>query len=353
MKGPSMSNYSKLIFVLYDGIEHSIFEGQVLAPLLKRLDKNKNLSITLVSFERHPLSQEIFSRLTTLHTRLSFTIIKRGPFLGTWSVWRNALSLRRLLTPLKQYQIIARGPLAGLITTKALTTNCTHYTLQARGLLAEEYRYAHNTAPRFLNWLYYLRAYQLEYWERKAYSCSIPTKFLIEVVSSALQDYLAEHYKGEQQFFSLAQLDAPKKINPAQRDNLRTSLRKELGINLSTHVYVYNGSAQSWQCPQKTVLFFKKQLKNNSDSFLLILTTDIKTFERLCKTHKLPSKVYTLLQVSHTAVLNYLCVADTGLLFREKHVINWVSRPTKYLEYKAANLFITHNKTIAALEQEG
>ena len=44
------------------------------------------------------------------------------------------------------------------------------------------------------------------------------------------------------------------KINPAQRDNLRTSLRKELGINLSTHVYVYNGSAQSWQCPQKTVL---------------------------------------------------------------------------------------------------
>lgn len=347
-----MKGVCPLFFILYDGIEHSIFESQVLTPLLKRLAQNKKLFISLVSFERNVVSPQKLSHLSTLHPRLTVTTFKRGPFLGIWSLQNHASLLRKSFTYLKDYHVIARGPLAGLIATKALTSHCKHFTLQARGLLAEEYRYTHRYVSSWVRWIYWLRAYQLEYWEKKAYSNSIKTNFSIEVVSTALQEYLIKHYHVGHQSFSLAQLDMPESLPLQKQKQDRTAIRKKLKIPDSAHVYVYNGSAHSWQCPTETILFFKSQLKDNSDSFLLLLTTQPKTFKRLCEKNKLPQKVHTILNISPSDVLSHLCAADTGLLFREKHIINWVSRPTKYLEYKAANLFIAHNKTIGLLEQE-
>jgi len=47
----------------------------------------------------------------------------------------------------------------------------------------------------------------------------------------------------------------------------------------------------------------------------------------------------------------YLAAADYGLLFRHKDIINWVSRPTKMLEYQAVGLKIIHNNTIEWLSE--
>ena len=55
---------------------------------------------------------------------------------------------------------------------------------------------------------------------------------------------------------------------------------------------------------------------------------------------------YHITTISHADIYRYLAAADAGIVLRESHPINWVSRPTKILEYQAAGLAIVHNNTI-------
>ena len=49
-----------LVFIIYDSIFNSVFQSQVLTPLLERLKENPNLKIHLISFEKKiPTQQEI------------------------------------------------------------------------------------------------------------------------------------------------------------------------------------------------------------------------------------------------------------------------------------------------------
>jgi hypothetical protein len=343
-----------LVFVLYDGIEHSVFEGQVLAPLLKKLSRNKDLIATLISFEKkHPSIKKII-QLQKTHPRLSLKIYKKTMFLGWLSLIWGAWQLNSFLTPLKQYYLISRGPFASLIAQKALTSNCTQLIIQARGLLAEEYIVSTKNHYFLTGWIHTIRTYQLAYWEKKAYTSTSPIPFTIQTVSTALKEYLITLYNLSEHLFSSNQADdTPTTLKPAQRVTLRSTLRTKLKIPQNTYVYVYNGSAKSWQCPLETVLFFKEQFKKNKNTFLLLLTTDLQIFKKICKQEKLPLSCYKIITVSHKNILRYLCVADEGILLREKNILNWVSRPTKYLEYKAAGLAVIHNNTVAFVQQKG
>ena len=167
MKGRSMAKTTPLVFVLYDGIEHSVFEGQVLDPLLKKLSRDKTLTATLVSFEtEHPPKKSI-KKLNSLHPRLTITIFKKTFFLGWISLAIGSWQLQSILSQLKYYTVIARGPLAGLIAKKTVTHHCSQLILQARGLLAEEHRFICKNKSFFTQWIYKIRTYQLAYWEKK------------------------------------------------------------------------------------------------------------------------------------------------------------------------------------------
>lgn len=348
-----MTKTTSLVFVLYDGIEHSVFEGQVLAPLLKKLARNKELVITIISFEKIYPSEKKLLYLKSIHPRLHIKLFRKTFFLGWISLTVGAWQLYSYLKKFKEYTLIARGPLAGIIAQKALTEKCTSFIIQARGLLAEEYRFTHARSSFIMKWVHLLRARQLNYWEKQAYSYQATVPFSIEAVSIALKNYLIQYYHlAEHIFFFNHQDDTPKSIKPAQRISLRSTLREKLKIPENAYVYVYNGSAKSWQCPQETVQFFKEQLTHNKNAFLLLLTADLKLFKKICKEQNLPLTSYRIITVSHKNILPYLCTADQGILLREKNIINWVSRPTKYLEYKAAGLPVVHNHTVAFLDQE-
>ena len=60
----------------------------------------------------------------------------------------------------------------------------------------------------------------------------------------------------------------------------------------------------------------------------------------------IPEHAYRVLHLAHQEIIPTLCAADYGILFRESHLMNWVSRPTKALEYEAAGLGIIHNDTV-------
>ena len=61
-------NIKNITFVIYDGIKNSVFQSQVLHPLLLLLTKNPHLHITLVSYEIHrPTDEEMTNLIKYQH----------------------------------------------------------------------------------------------------------------------------------------------------------------------------------------------------------------------------------------------------------------------------------------------
>jgi hypothetical protein len=345
---------SVLIFVVYDSIHHSIFEGQVLAPLLKKLNEGLHSSVHIISFEEELSPTVLFAHknYSSLDARLTITLFKRPRFIIETLLWHQSLQLKKILKTYKHsYQLYARGPLAGIIAQQAVTSDCTALTLQARGLLAKEHSYTYKNSSGIRAILHAFRTKQLSCLERNAYTPP-PHKqfsFAIEAVSPALKKYLIETYHIPETVFTFPLFDTPAPLPPEKKLLHRTALRTQLNIPQDARVYVYNGSLKAWQCPEETIVRFKEALKKESKTIFLALTQDDTLMRTLLQQAHIPACSYRVLHVPQKEVLHYLCAADYGMLFREAHPLNWVSRPTKLLEYQAVGLEIIHNNTIALL----
>jgi len=363
----------QLTFIVYDSILNSVFESQVLTPLLQMLEESSNVEITLISFERALLSKRNIMRTFSAHDRLHLILCKRLPFFGRFSLKVAAWQLRRILQNIPSHGIIARGALAGWIAYRALNRMAQKtpgrmrtehpqplpsLTLQARGLCAEELRFRHehhkqNFIRRLLfNFLYkQLKQIECEIYRTKQ-KTDYPNDVAIEAVSPALHDYLVDHFHADPAKIILATKDFPTPVFEEQRKEWREEVRTALKIDNDIYVYGYSGSAQPWQCIPEMLFYFLEKVKENHKSFWLILTNEPKTFRRYCSITYIPEKHYRILNVHPKDVFKYLSACDAGLLFRKKDVINFVARPTKMLEYKAVGLKIIHNNTIAWLTKK-
>ncbi|OGB84034.1 hypothetical protein A3F66_06705 [candidate division TM6 bacterium RIFCSPHIGHO2_12_FULL_32_22] len=364
------------IFIIYDGINNSVFQSQVLAPFKKEAEKS-NDKFLIISFEKKFLDVSLSKPARTLrqaqgerplmvsnvepyerlwnnsnalyknHEQIEIIQFKRLPFLGKFSLFLSKIKLRKFLNKLDtDYTIKARGPLAGWIALKAQTSRCKEIIVQARGILVEEYEMAHPKSKNILvNTFNSWRKKQLRLIEKYVYSTS-----KIEAVSTALVEYLKKNYGTDKKLTTIAKDDIPEKISAAQKTSWSDEIRKELNIPVDSYVYCYNGSAKPWQCPKETVNFFKEELKENNNIFLLILSQDKKIFEELLI--DADRTKYRILNVNNSEIMRYLSAADAGLIFRDNNIVNWVSRPTKALEYKAAHLEIIHNNMVNFLDQK-
>ncbi len=339
------NNNDYLVFVLYDSVHNSVFEGQVLEPLRKQKTHKK---ILLISFEKNKKRCPLFNE-----PGITVMYLSKYPFLGSISLWPAIIKLRSILRTLPAYTLIARGPLASFISFYAAQkTRCMHLTMQARGLLAEEYQYVHKKNSGIAHIMHRYRTYQYRHLEQKAYtlqSSSFPIK--IEAVSKALADYLQTRYAIKYNRIHVAFHDIPSVITSHEKLLWRTTMREKLHIPDNAYVYCYNGSAKAWQCPDMVIDFFMKEYATNSSALLLVLTQDRLLFKSLLDRCNVPSTHYRLLTVHHAEIYQYLAACDAGLIFRESHILNWISRPTKILEYQAVGLPIIHNKTVAMLTE--
>jgi len=335
------------IVVLYDGVHNPVFESQVIEPLIKQLDQHPDAQGIIISFERTLISQKEQQSLIT-DPRIRLITLRKLPFLGSLSLRHAA----RQLAPIMQKHIhtatiTCRGPMAAWIVGQLnLPIPCI---VQARGLAAQEYRYAHSS--KIIGWLHRIRTWQyeqIEQWVYGAYTRN--ANVTIHTVSKALRSYLITTFNAPADKIMVADHDVPAAISPAQRSAWRTEIRKQIKIPNNAYVYVYNGSAKPWQCPQETVQFFVREYQKNQSAFLLVLTQDTGTFKTLIKRYALPPSSFYITRVAHTEIYRYLAAADAGMLLREPHIINWVSRPTKALEYHAVGLKIIHNNTISMLK---
>lgn len=339
---------NNIIFVVYDGIKNSVFQSQVLAPILEDLDKNESTNIKIVCFEKDIADAQKFSKTLPPHTRLELIFFRRHPFFGKISMHHAVRCFKGFIKNISPDKIVARGPLAGYVVLKATAKNkpC-NILVQARGLCAQEFRYStKNSTGRLKKWWNKLIFKSLDKIERAIY---ISKRIKIEAVSPALKDYLIEYFGAEPANIFIAVKDIPKSVDKYQAVVWRGQIRDELGIPDNAEVYCYSGSFKPWQCAGQTIEAFAFEYFKNSSLFLLVLTQDIESFKNELIRFRIPETSYRILNVKPQELNKYLCAANYGMLLREPDIINFVSRPTKMLEYQACGLKIIHNNTVAWL----
>ena len=338
-------NNIPLVVILYDSITNSVFESQVVIPLIRK--HSVHTPITIISFEKKPIPQEILSRITTTYPTITLLILKRFPLVNTINLYIDSLRVKKILRPYKhnKYTLQARGPLAGFIALAAYNLpHCTTIIIQARSLLAEEYRFSNPTmslVARYRYWLF--KSIETAVYQKQKKSV------IIEAVSPALQKYLIETYSTPASSITIAEHDTPTPIQTEQIHDWRLAVRSELNISETSFVYCYNGSIKPWQQPEQVIEFFTEEQKKIATIFLLILTQDTEKFIQLLQAAHLAPKNYCVLSVAHQNIYRYLAASDAGIIFREPDIVNWTSRPTKVLEYQAVGLKIIHNNTVGML----
>lgn len=341
-----------LVVVIYDSILNSVFRGQVLEPIINKLKTGLYTRVCIISFEQNFINQDTCKQISSLHPNLSLIIVKRWVFIHPWCLFFQIRTLKRLLTTLDSYDIIARGALSGFLALKALDTKrCTNLIIQARGLLAQEYRYEHRNSSQFLRPIYNFRAWCYECVERETYA-NKPRNFAytIEVVSAALEKYIITFFGADRTHITLAHEDIPAKIAPDQIKKWRAKIRVQLGIGQQARVYCFSGAIKSWQNPLPVINYFLDCYQKDPTCFLLVLTPSVDFFSCALKQH-LPAHTYMIFSVSYEHMYEYLAAADVGLILREPGIISWIARPVKAMEYEAAGLTIVHNNTVDWLVQ--
>lgn len=339
------------LFIIYDGISNSVFFGQVLTPLVQKISDSFDSAI-LASFESTQPRKSLLAHINQ-HKNIQLIILPKIKFVGQISLRYAAYHLNRALTQYRISSVTARGPLAGWIAAHTSALAAIPTIVQARGLAAQEYHYAHQKNNSWIaQKIVALRMHWYESIERYVYgNYAQQNHVAINAVSPALKQYLIARFNAPASKISLELADIPPKINRTTIQAWRSGIRKKLGIAATDQVYVYNGSAHPWQCPHETIHFFWTHYQTNKDLFLLVLTQEKKPFYALCCHYNLPSHRYLIISIHHTEMYHYLSAADVGMIFRKKHIINWVSRPTKILEYQAVGLPIVHNHTVALLTE--
>lgn len=331
------------IAIIYDSTDNSVFESQLLQPLLQWRADRANRKVTIISCEQQPKNRP------QQRTGIDCIYIKRIPYIGRISLWYAALRVYLFVRNLPSYELFARGPFAGYIARIAATRCCTRISIQARGLAAQEYRFTQEQQGNKSR-LTRLRIAQIEALERNVYATQ-NLNITIQAVSSALRDYLITQFNAPSAQITLAQEDIPQPLDSTVRASYRAAVRTQLQIAPEIKLYCYNGSYKPWQCPSQTVQFFKDLLMTDPTAHLLILSQDRAAFKQACNLIALPIDTYTILTTQSGEVMRYLAACDFGMLFRQHDIINFTARPTKALEYYAAGCIIVHNNTIDALKQ--
>jgi hypothetical protein len=114
-----------------------------------------------------------------------------------------------------------------------------------------------------------------------------------------------------------------------------SQLRKEQGFEMEDIIFVYAGSTAPWQSFELMKTFLEPYFKKSGKYKVLFLSkvnSELQSFK-----DAFPNQV-KITHVSHEKVIDYLSIADYGLLLRNQSITNLVASPTKFGEYLFAGL---------------
>lgn len=264
------------------------------------------------------------------------------------------LSNKKLLKDLESYSILARGPISSYIALQALDqAKCKKLTIQARSLFADEYDFCNvDRSTGLMKLVHRWRLNQYYAVEQAGYAPQgLEIPYEVEAVTTALKSYLIDKYQADGEHITIAQHDIPNEIPVEQRISWRHEARTELDIPADAYVYCYNGSVQLWQDAKNIVGLFVEESKKHPDAYFVAITQQKDEFTAALKEYAIDPDKSRIFSVQHADVSKYLCACDTGLMYRVDHVISWVARPVKVLEYQAAGLDVVHNNTVEWIKE--
>lgn len=160
-----------------------------------------------------------------------------------------------------------------------------------------------------------------------------------------VSDELKEHYKRiipdklKGKNFYKIRCGINEEINNDKRIEWRKEIRKLLGLNDDTIVFVYSGYRAKWQCLDEIIANFREFDYKKENVFFLLLTKTDKSFEKLLK-DSFPKGNYFSGLVPHDEIHKYLSACDVGMLIRHNNYTNKVAFPNKFSDYINAGLMV-------------
>ncbi|TCL76754.1 glycosyltransferase involved in cell wall biosynthesis [Hydrogenispora ethanolica] len=336
-----------LYYLNYDGFRCSVFESQVLTPLLHL--KKQGRKVRLIDYEKKadlPGLESYRQRcaLALGEPPLILPKSKRCNFIISARQIRQLASVLRQAAADSTIVLHGRGCFAGYMALKAREM-LQHDPVRIkvitdfRGLVSAEYQLEwerHRLLRGPVAWVAQgvrrIEQYAAEHSDH------------LLCVSQPFRDYLVRHYPVLQTRISVipACVDRRKfQFDPAARE----CLRAVYGLGRS-FVVAYNGGAQRWQSPRLLMETFLKIRARIANAKLLLITNEPQRFEEYAAECGLQSADYLIFQVGHQAVAEYLSMADCALLVREPHPVNEVASPTKFAEYLSCNLPVVLSRGI-------
>lgn len=119
-------------------------------------------------------------------------------------------------------------------------------------------------------------------------------------------------------------------------ENFRNEIRKSLNIPQDSVVFCYAGGNQKWQMAYETLAYYGKIEKKQANTFMLVYTREVKSFEKLAMDLKI--KNIKILSVNYDEMPRYLDACDYGFCLRQGNMVNRVASPTKVMEYLSRNV---------------
>jgi glycosyltransferase involved in cell wall biosynthesis len=118
----------------------------------------------------------------------------------------------------------------------------------------------------------------------------------------------------------------------------RAKLRSKLNIEEHYVVFLYSGSVGEKYLTGDLLQFFNYILQNQSNSKVIILTTQLRELEAVAIKEKIALSKFLVQTVSSTEVCDYLNIADFGLFFCKQTFSTEAVFPTKLSEYLLSGL---------------
>ena len=114
-------------------------------------------------------------------------------------------------------------------------------------------------------------------------------------------------------------------------------------------VIVYSGSLGKWNVIEPMLDFFSV-VSGKIDAHFLFLTPDVESSRKLFEERNYPLEIYTILEVDHKDIANYLKRSDLALMLREHSVINYVASPVKMGEYLVCGVPVVGTPHVGAFK---
>ena len=335
-----MKNKPKGLFVLFEGINSTIFNSQV----IEHISKLDEYDFEVLSFNTEsPLwktSLDNKKKLLKTHRNIKIHLVKSinifYPFAFIFHVLQLIIFLKKSD---ENYTFIhSRADYTQFIVLISRFIHKINSVWDCRGDSISEIK--HSLTKKNIIYKVYGFLYIIPFFKFLIYTNLVYSKAII-FVSELLKKNLFKLFNSKSKSCVIPCL-VNHKLFFYDLD-LRKLMRNKYNIKNNETVFVYSGSMVAYQSFEHQLNFYKN-LFANKNNILLILTNQTEKAEKFFD--QFQKRKVIIKSVEFNEVNNYYNMSDFAILIRDNNLLNQVASPTKFGEYCLSGLKVLMNKNV-------